>query len=277
MIKYGRMEVYIEYVVIDNFIIDYLLLKLALKYSKVEFNKKRAALSALIGTAVAVAMPIFKASSFIKVLIKVGLAFLMIRVCFKPQSVKKYFSALGLFLTFTVIFGGAAALVMQLFCIDYDFFYGSSAFPLGASLLFFAALYKIFKRAFTRVFEKTLIYPFTRTCVLICDGERIKAKGLIDSGNNLIFKGSFAVCVPSGDLTEKMRERGFFSKGSLGEIVIKTAAGASLLEVFEIDELLIYCGDKANIIKRPKIGIGGSESNFGDEYEIILSAEYAAF
>lgn len=270
------MVVYIEYVVVDNFIIDYLLLTLALKYAKAEVVKKRVALSAAIGTAVAVIMPLLSMHATIKVLIKALLAFVMLRVSFKPQSLKKYFSALGLFLIFTVIFGGAAALVMELICLDYDFFYGSSAFPLGVSLLFFAALYGLLKRAFAGAFEKTLIYPFTRTCVLSCGGEKVKAKGLIDSGNHLIFNGNFAVCVPSASLAEKMRARGFFDKGNLGEICLKTAAGRASLKIYEIDEILIYCGDKPNIIKRPKIGVGAAEKSFGDEYEIILSAEYLA-
>lgn len=268
------MVVYAEYVIIDNFVIDYLLIKLALKYCKVDFIARRAVVSAVIGTVVAVLMPLLPLSGAIKSIIKVALAVVMVRVAFKPQSVKKYFSALGLFLIFTLIFGGAAMLITELFGVTYDFFYGSSAFPLGISLICAAGLYRLLKRAFTRVFEKTLIYPFTRTCVLTCGGERVKAKGLIDSGNHLIFNGSFAVCVPSASLAEKMRVRGFFDKGCLGEISLKTAAGRTLLKIYEIDEILIYCGDKPNIIKRPKIGVGAAEKTFGDEYEIILSAEY---
>lgn len=270
------MVVYAEYVIIDNFVIDYLLIKLALKYSKVDFCARRAVISAVIGTVVAVIMPLLPLGGVVKALIKGILAAVMVRVAFKPVSLKKYFSALGLFLIFTLIFGGCAMLITELFGVDYDFFYGSSVFPLGISLICAVALYKLLKRAFARAFEKTLIYPFTRACVLSCGGEKVSAKGLIDSGNHLIFNGSFAVCVPSCSLCEKMRVRGFFDKGCLGEIALKTAAGRTTLKIYEIDEILIYCGDKPNIIKRPKIGVGAAEKTFGDEYEIILSAEYAA-
>lgn len=85
------MEVYIEYVITDNFIIDYFLLSLALKYSKAHVNKKRIALSAVIGTIAAVLMPIFNASAAIKFFIKIALAFVMIIVAAKPKSGRGYF------------------------------------------------------------------------------------------------------------------------------------------------------------------------------------------
>lgn len=270
------MEVYIEYVIIDNFIIDFLLLKLALKYSKERAKKGFIALSAGAGTVVALLMPIFEMPAAAKFLIKIALAFLMVRVCVKPQSVKSYFKTLCLFLLFTLIFGGAAMLIMNFCNITYDFFYGSSAFPLGISLLVAAGLYRALKKAFSAVFEKTLVYPFTRRCVLTFNNKKIEAKGLIDSGNHLIFNGDFAVCVPCENLVKKMERAGFFEAQSLGEMAFKTASGKSCLKIYEIDEMLIYCNGKSNIIKRPKIGIGVSADSFGDDFEIILSAAYAS-
>lgn len=271
------MEVYIEYVIIDNFIIDYLLLRLALKYSKESAKRSRIVIAAVIGTIVAVIMPIVELSAAIKFFIKIALAFIMTRVCYKPQSITAYLKTFGLFLLFTLIFGGAAMLIMNFCGIDYDFFYGKSAFPLGISLLIAAALYKVLKKAFSLVFEKTLVYPFTRRCVLVCGDKKVEAKGLIDSGNHLIFNGDFAVCVPCDDLAEKMKIKGFFEDRSLGEMSFSTASGKSFLKIYEIDEMLIYCNGKSNIIKRPKIGVGVSRKSFGDEYEIILSAAYAQY
>ena len=111
------MEVYIEYVITDNFIIDYFLLSLALKYSKAQVNRKRIAFSAAIGTIVAVLMPIFNASAALKFFIKVALAFVMIIAAAKPKSGRGYFLSLCLFLIFTVIFGGAAIFYLHFFRI----------------------------------------------------------------------------------------------------------------------------------------------------------------
>ncbi|MDY4187449.1 MAG: sigma-E processing peptidase SpoIIGA [Candidatus Borkfalkiaceae bacterium] len=277
MIKYRYMEVYIEYVIIDNFIIDYLLLMLALKYSKENAKRGRVALSAAIGTVVALLMPIVNMPAIVKFFVKIALAFIMTRVCVKPQSTAAYFKTLGLFLLFTLIFGGSAMLIMNFCGITYDFFYGSSAFPLGISLVIAVTLYRALKKAFSVVFEKTLVYPFTRQCVLTCKNKKVEAKGLIDSGNHLIFNGDFAVCVPCKNLVKKMKQKGFFDEQSLGEMTFKTASGKSFLKIYEIDEMLIYCNGKSNIIKRPKIGIGVSSDSFGDDFEIILSAAYAQY
>ena len=270
------MEVYIEYVITDNFIIDYFLLSLALKYSKAQVNKKRIALSAAIGTIVAILMPIFNASAAIKFFIKIALAFVMIIVAAKHKSGRGYFFSLCLFLIFTIIFGGAAMLLMNFLCLDYDFFYGSSAFPLGLSLLAAAILYKLLVKGFTVLFEKKMIYPFVRRCVLECGEKKVEASGLIDSGNHLIYTGGFAVCVPSLDLADKLAKSGFFERGILGEMAFDTAAGKSAMKIYEIDRMVIYSGGKRNIIDRPKIGVALSVKSFSDDYDLILSAAYAA-
>ena len=83
------MIVYVEYVVIDNLLIDYLLLKTALTLSGIEFKKIRVFLVALFGTGFALVFPLIDLSAFLLAAVKVGMGLLLILLSAKslfPRS-----------------------------------------------------------------------------------------------------------------------------------------------------------------------------------------------
>ena len=84
------MEVYVEYVIIDNLIIDFLLLKLSTKTAQVRSSLTRLILSSVIGTAVAVIMPLFSINSVLQVIIKLLLSITMCLISAKTDNLKKH-------------------------------------------------------------------------------------------------------------------------------------------------------------------------------------------
>ena len=74
------MEIYIEYVLIDNFVINYLILLLVKKTMKLKTSIFRMVLSSGIGTIVAVLMPLFSVSNWLFILIKLLLGVSMILI-----------------------------------------------------------------------------------------------------------------------------------------------------------------------------------------------------
>ena len=71
------MEVYIEYVLLDNLIINSVLLDFTNKTLKLKVNKFRIFLSAMLGTIVAIILPFVKLSNSILVILKVILCICM--------------------------------------------------------------------------------------------------------------------------------------------------------------------------------------------------------
>ena len=106
------MTVYIEYVIIDNFIIDFLLIKSSFKIAKIKSNLLRQIISASVGTAFAVIVPFFNLNGVFNVIVKVLAGGFIVFTGGKYVSFKSYFTALFFFFLFTFISGG---LIIALF------------------------------------------------------------------------------------------------------------------------------------------------------------------
>ena len=74
------MEIYIEYVLIDNLVINALILLCTKKTLKLKTSWLRLGLSSLLGTVVAVMLPLINISSIFLILIKIGLGVLMVLI-----------------------------------------------------------------------------------------------------------------------------------------------------------------------------------------------------
>ena len=95
------MTVFVEYVIIDNFIFDYILLLLTFKSNGVEPPKKRLFLSALFGTVFAVIFPFLKFHQLVLLFLKIVLATSMVAIASNFNCFKQYLKKLiKLFLIF---------------------------------------------------------------------------------------------------------------------------------------------------------------------------------
>ena len=92
------MEVYIEYVIIDNLVMDYLLLKFTAQLLKIKYKKGMVFLGAVIGTLGAVFMPLLALPNNFAFLLKVALGLLIAFVGVSHKSVFAYFKFFNLFL-----------------------------------------------------------------------------------------------------------------------------------------------------------------------------------
>ena len=83
------MEVYIEYVLLDNLIINSVLLDFTNKTLKLKVNKFRIFLSAMLGTIVAIILPFVKLSNSILIVLKIILGICMSAILKNHKSIKK--------------------------------------------------------------------------------------------------------------------------------------------------------------------------------------------
>jgi len=270
------MEVYIEYVIIDNFLLDYLLLKLTFLTKKGILYKNGLYYGAILGTVVSVLLPLITLPKIFLFLIKVLHGILMLLVSAKFNSFKQLIISFNMLLCLTFVFGGVIYGLLGLLQIEYSFIYGTaSAFPLGVIILIAVIIYKACYRFFVALFEKKLIYPFIRECELYFEGQKIAFTGLIDSGNQIIYDRFNSVCIASSRLSKRLKQQGFLQSDELGNLQVRTIGGRGKIHLYRFDYIKIYFKDKVNIIKQPIIGIGDGEINLSEQYDLILSAEYA--
>ncbi|MBQ3572343.1 MAG: sigma-E processing peptidase SpoIIGA, partial [Clostridia bacterium] len=137
------MTIYIEYVIIDNFVFDYILLLLALKSKAKIIKKRRVLLSASFGTFFAIIFPFLYFNEIVLFGLKILIAFCMIAIADKFEDFKDYFIKVNKFIFLTFSFGGIIYGFMSLVGLKYDFLYTTtnSAVPLGIMIVCAVVLY----------------------------------------------------------------------------------------------------------------------------------------
>lgn len=263
------MDIYIEYVIIDNMVINSLLLLGAFKTLRRKTVKWKILLAAAIGTVLAALLPLFPLAAPFAVLVKFLTGFLMVFTAGDFKKFKDYVFTFFVFLAYTFLLGGictallyGAADVSDALTVNY-----MSDFPVGLVVLA-AALFVWFVYSVCRVIFRQKDYEgFTRKAELDILGRKYTARAFIDTGNMLYDSDSgLPVVVVNKSLIADALADMIVSGGKTGAhyIEISTAAGAAKMLVLSPEKLVIYHkGDKdANIIDKFRIGVSNEELKF---------------
>lgn len=167
------MQIVIEYVLIQNFIINYFILSCSAKMFKV--RARLWWLSALFGAIMALFFPIFNFPVYVQILAMVLVCIIMVSISFPIKKLKDAFYY-GLGFTFlTFVFGGATTLVTMWF--------GSlSTLVITLVALIMDISLKIMLRHIAR---RRAINSFTCSVQICCKGRVVEENGYIDSANML--------------------------------------------------------------------------------------------
>ncbi len=268
------MSVYIEYAFIDNIIINYILLQTATRLAHVKSKFFLRGVSALVGTLVAICIPLFNLLEIYLILIKISLAFLMVYICGSFINVKRYLLTVFLFVTLTFLSGGFIIALFLLLGIDYENYFilhYDSLMPVGVTVLVIYVTNKALIKLGKALVKERNLRPFLRNCILVINDKKFKIKGFFDSGNSLYdARSGLPIVVCSTSLYKKIKESGI--KKSVSKMAFDTVSGTADMELFVIDKLLIYNGVTVNIFNNVLLGV----SNFGfnsTDYELLLHPE----
>ncbi|MEG1582088.1 MAG: sigma-E processing peptidase SpoIIGA [Clostridia bacterium] len=182
------MSVYIEYVIIDNLVIDFLLLFLVFKSLRLKTSLLCIFLSAVVGTSFACIMPLIAPSKFVMILLKIVLSILMILIARKPKSFKSFLLSYLLFYLYTAGLGGVCFAVLMLFgstihsasVLVYDL-----KVPIGICLLIGAIYAVCLSKLASFLSKKREIMPFIRSVNFTIYSCMVSFKAYLDSGNRL--------------------------------------------------------------------------------------------
>lgn len=178
------MDVYIEYVVLDNFTITFLIAALTYKIMLKRVAKLRSVIAATVGTGVAVAYP-FVYSNVLVFLVKLGLWLVLSLILFCGK--RKFLLCSVAFLAVTFLFGGVTFGINYFVCGDvYSAMRVSSfEFPISVILLGVCVCYFLAKKLAVAIHRRKdvigAIYGFSVTLF----GKTLELRGLMDTGNRL--------------------------------------------------------------------------------------------
>lgn len=182
------MTIYIDIVLIENLIMNYIILFTTAVVLKIKVNHIRLILASLLGAGYSIIayMGIIKVYS--SIILKIILSVLIIYIAFNPQNIKKMCKDLLLFYLVSFVFGGAAfALIYiikpQNILMKNGLFLGT--YPLKTVMLGAVAAFCIIIGAFAIIKNKISKKDMFCEIEILINQKKIKTKAMIDTGNML--------------------------------------------------------------------------------------------
>ena len=182
------MTIYIDIVLIENLIMNYIILFTTAVVLKIKVNHIRLILASLLGAGYSIIayMGIIKVYS--SIILKIILSVLIIYIAFNPQNIKKMCKDLLLFYLVSFVFGGAAfALIYiikpQNILMKNGLFLGT--YTLKTVMLGAIVAFCIILGAFAIIKNKISKKDMFCEIEILINQKKIKTKAMIDTGNML--------------------------------------------------------------------------------------------
>lgn len=180
-------KMYVDVILFVNFIIDYLLLNITYRFSRLKTSRGRLLIGAAIGTAytISVFFPPFR--MFLSPAIKFAVSILMIIAAFAPEKFKDFFKLLAVFYIVTFAFSGAS---FSLFYFTgrgsvYDGAYYIRDFPVSILITAFAIGYLLLVYTWDYIQNRILNDELTYSITIIIDERQAVINAILDTGNSL--------------------------------------------------------------------------------------------
>ena len=257
------MEIYVEYAFLENFLFDYVLLRLAFYAAKIKVKRKTLALSAACGGGFALLFPLLGTVGVIATVCKLSVGALLCMLPFHRLTTKqvwgKYVLTTMLFFAFSFGFGGSLLGVYSQFSLT-----GTPVVPAYAVMLGFVILTAFTLYFMKKVYQKRAIYARIFPCILRSGEVSVTADGFLDSGN-LARKNGLPVCFLSPDVFHAL----FSSKieqdrGQVfDEMSIRTLAGEK--------KVRLYLAEIEVNGERKQAYFATNSNMIGREYQILLN------
>ncbi len=235
------MKVFIEYVVIDNLVMDYLLLKFTALLLKIKYKKAMLFLGAIIGTLGAVLIPLLSLPDNLAFLIKIALGLLITFVAVSHKTAFLYFKFFNIFLLLTFLMGGAIIGALSIMGVEYtaEGYKQEGLLPVGVNLIVAYVFGFLVKKLAQRSYSFILTRSFVYKCKLYKNNACLSLDGYLDSGNNLIDKKTGKpVVLCEQKIIDKLKKQGA-SFLPPRKFTLSTVAEQKEINIYDVDYLII--------------------------------------
>ena len=234
------MIIYIEYVIINNFVIDFLLLYTTFLLTGKKIKRFRLILCAILGAIISLVFPLIKLKGIFLTVIKFLVGTLLVLLSSSFKTKKEFFINLIIFYLLTFTLGGIIFGVLSISGIE-------KAKELVIALLFipaFLLLYAI-KRVFTYLYRRKNVESLIFDTEIEFNGAKIKGRAFLDTGNQLYYKDSPVIVCEKSFIKKFTLDKEFYKK--LKKIEITTATGEGENYCIILSSFKIFIKDKPNI------------------------------
>lgn len=240
------MTLYIEYVILDNMIIDYLLLSLIGVATKEKLKRIRKIIASTIGTLFAIFLPFVAKYRMFSIVYKCASALLMTLVIKKYKTLGNYIWHTTLLFVFTFLFGGLMICMLSMIGIEYtttSFILYNFEIPVSVFLIVFYLAYWLLKKVIHSLNNQIKYNNFTHKIVLIDNNEKVECVGYFDSGN-MLCKNGHAVNIISSEIFFKLYQNYSIEKLLFRNIDHSILKDASYIEINSLSKAGKYLSFK---------------------------------
>lgn len=259
------MTVYIEYVFIDNFVIDFMLLKATFALTGNRCGKGRLLFCSALGGIFALLYPLFSVHAVLLAVIKLAFGLLLLLLAGSYRSAKNFYINGAVFFGLTFLTGGAVIGVFSLLGLDYSAEYSVAIMFIP---VYFAvkSLSAVVRYLYRRKDTAALIYD----CEFSVGGVVISGKGFIDTGNGL-YDGDSPVIICGKSFAQRFfREN--FRLPELKYLEFSTVSGKDRMLSFKLDIFKIYIDGRENIFNNVTLCV--AKAGTGVDYDVILHPSF---
>ena len=282
------MEIYIEYVLLDNLVIDALISVLTLKALRLSVKKWRITVAAAFGTAAAFLLPLIHIHAVFLFTVRMVVGAAMAFLIYNHKSFKRYLICFVVFMLLTFALGGACLGVLFLTGADITnaaTLNYQSGVPIGLVALTVAVTVFFIRQLCLFLNKSKDISGYLRQAELFINGDSVKFDAFIDTGNQLYDaqSGLPVIIVESTilmrllkntlpnilNVNAKEKPKSSLKNGHYIEYSTLNGRNTKLL-VFKPDKLLIYFKGQANIIYDVMVGVYNDKFDKPVKYSALL-------
>ena len=182
------MTIYIDIVLLENLIMNYIIFLATAIILKIKINQLRLIIASLLGAVYSIIAYIMVSKIYSNIILKIILSIIIVYIAFNPQTLKKLWKSILIFYLTSFVFGGAAfALIYiikpQEILMKNGLFLGT--YPLKTIILGAIVAFVLVITAFTivknKISKKDMIYEIE----ILLNGKNIKTRAMLDTGNML--------------------------------------------------------------------------------------------
>lgn len=253
------MTVYVEYVLANNLIIDYLLLKATFRTTGKPANPKRLFFCAFLGAFFSLVYPLIGVEGIILTVIKITFGLLFVLVSARYENFRSYIRHATLFMLFTFLSGGIIVGVCSLLNVR-----AQNEITVSLIALPVSVIYKIMNKAVWKIKRDKTLKKYLFDVKITANGKTKECKAFLDTGNG-VYDGQNPVI-----FCQKGFALDFFDESipCLKRLKFNTVNGEGEKFAFCLEQIKVYNGANENIYHNVTACI--SEQGFEDGYQIIL-------
>lgn len=272
---YNRMDVYVEFVILDNAAVTYLIARLAYRVCALNCSRLRIIFACVAGTGISIVYPFIK-TAWVGWSLRVFCYLLLCSILFIGKP-KPFVSSLA-FLMITFCFGGAIFAIGFAVTGDVENALSMklSDIPIFAVTSGAVVAYSALKNCFAAVKRKRKVKRFCYDFSIGLFGEKYKFKGFVDTGNGLKHKGVPVVIINTKSLIKSLGAEATIKLAVYRKkltIPIKTAVGYGKITLLPADEFILYIDRNTHILYDVAVGTSAHGIGGFDEYDALLPAE----